>query len=160
MNDSLSQVRVVGRNGVVLEEKIRKRGWTSYLGVTTQDMPNFGTTLGSNTALGHNSIVLMIEAEVAYIVSYLRQMKTCGATVSLLKPSVEEAFMEEMRGRMRSTVWETGGCRSWYLSSPSEKHSNTTTVLWPGHVQVPQQAFPPSLPPFPSLPFPVSASSA
>ncbi|KAM3567845.1 hypothetical protein VYU27_010015, partial [Nannochloropsis oceanica] len=83
----------------------------------------------------HNSIVLMIEAEVAYIVSYLRQMKTCGATVSLLKPSVEEAFMEEMRGRMRSTVWETGGCRSWYLSSPSEKHSNTTTVLWPGHVQ-------------------------
>ncbi|KAM3567305.1 hypothetical protein VYU27_010547, partial [Nannochloropsis oceanica] len=52
VNDSLSQVRVVGRNGVVLEEKIRERGWTSYLGVTTQDMPNFGTTLGSNTALG------------------------------------------------------------------------------------------------------------
>ena len=41
--------------------------------------------------------------------------------------SLEDEWTAEIRRRMKPTVWQTGGCASWYL----DKFGNNTT-LWPG----------------------------
>ncbi len=53
-------------------------GWSSYLGVATQWMPNFLQTMGSHTSLGHNSMICMMECQTSYIVSFIKQV---GAVV-------------------------------------------------------------------------------
>ncbi|KAK9444701.1 monooxygenase [Metarhizium brunneum] len=39
----------------------------AYLGMTVEHLPNFAMMYGPNTSLGHNSIILMIEAQSRYI---------------------------------------------------------------------------------------------
>jgi hypothetical protein len=41
---------------------------------------------------------------------------------------MEAAFNTKLQGRLARTVWQTGGCRSWYQD---ENGKNTT--LWPGY---------------------------
>jgi len=48
---------------------------TAYLGVTVAGFPNFFILLGPNTGLGHNSVVLMIEAQARYAMNCLKLMK-------------------------------------------------------------------------------------
>jgi len=51
----------------------RLAGWAGRLftGVTVAGYPNFFLLMGPNSALGHNSIIFMIEAQVRYIIQCL-----------------------------------------------------------------------------------------
>jgi hypothetical protein len=40
---------------------------------------------------------------------------------------VEEAFNTDVQTRLRDTVWNSGGCRSWYLDP-----TGRNTTIWPG----------------------------
>ena len=42
------------------------------------------------------------------------------------RPEAQEAWNDDMQRRMQRTVWNTGGCASWYLDA----HGRNTT-LWP-----------------------------
>ena len=56
---------VVGRRGVRLEEVWEQQGGPeAYKGTMVADFPNLFFLLGPNTALGHNSVVYMIECQV------------------------------------------------------------------------------------------------
>lgn len=59
-------MKFYGRGGRPLRE-IWTDGAQAFRGVTVADMPNFGMLYGPNTNLGHNSIVLMIEAQSRYL---------------------------------------------------------------------------------------------
>jgi cation diffusion facilitator CzcD-associated flavoprotein CzcO len=50
----------------------------AHLGTTIAGFPNLFMLVGPNTGLGHNSIVLMIEAQVGYLVDLLKQMSDAG----------------------------------------------------------------------------------
>ncbi len=58
---------VTGRGGLDLRDEWRD-GARAYLGVTVSGFPNFFILYGPNTNLGHNSILVMIEAQVGYII--------------------------------------------------------------------------------------------
>jgi hypothetical protein len=45
-----------------------------------------------------------------------------------VRPEVQRAYNEELQARLDGTVWNQGGCRSWYL----DDHGRNTT-LWPGY---------------------------
>ena len=51
-----------------------------------------------------------------------------GRCVRLVQGDMDQAtvFNDDLQRRMRRTVWNTGGCSSWYL----DDHGNNTT-LWP-----------------------------
>jgi hypothetical protein len=83
--------------------------------------------IGPNTGLGHNSIVFMIESQLAYVMDALRAMDGHGAAALDTRPEAQAAFNEALQARMRGTVWTEGGCASWYLDA----HGRNTT-LWPG----------------------------
>ncbi len=121
--------RVVGKGGVDIHEAWGKR-MSAYLGITTADFPNLFILLGPNTGLGHNSVVLMIEAQVRYTMNCLKLMHSRKQRVLEVRPEIQQSFVEEIYRRMAGTVWQSGGCKSWY----QDQTTGEITTLWPGSV--------------------------
>ena len=44
-----------------------------------------------------------------------------------VKPAVEQAYNHQLQDKLTRTIWNTGGCRSWYLDPRTGKN----TTLWP-----------------------------
>jgi len=121
--------RVVGRGGVEIHDAWKER-MSAYLGVTVTGFPNFFMLLGPNTGLGHNSVVLMIEAQVRYAMKCLKLMKRRSQRVIEVRAETQQRFVEEIYRRMAGTVWQSGGCHSWY----QDQRTGEITTLWPGSV--------------------------
>jgi cation diffusion facilitator CzcD-associated flavoprotein CzcO len=117
---------VRGRAGADLGAAWRD-GARAYLGCTVPGFPNLFFIVGPNTALGHNSMVYMIESQVRYVIDGLARMERAGLGAVDAKPDVVEQFNSELQRRMQATVWATGGCTSWYQTK-----SGLITTLWPG----------------------------
>ena len=117
---------VRGRGGVTMAEYFDEHGMQAYKGSTLAGFPNLFFIVGPNTGLGHTSMVFMIESQVAYLVDALRTMDR--EQIVALEPSedAQREWTDGIQREMKSTVWSTGGCSSWYL----DKHGNNTT-LWP-----------------------------
>ncbi|MGY2030498.1 flavin-containing monooxygenase [Nocardia gipuzkoensis] len=105
--------RYAGRDGRTLAQVYRERP-QSYLGVALAGFPNFFCTLGPFGAAGNQSAIYMIESQIAYIVDALRSTRASGARRVEVRPAAQAAFVAEMARRSSSTVWLTGGCRSYY----------------------------------------------
>ena len=121
--------RIVGRGGVEIHDAWKER-MSAYLGVTVTGFPNFFMLLGPNTGLGHNSVVLMIEAQVRYAMKCLKLMKRRKQRVIEVRAETQQRFVEEIYRRMSRTVWQSGGCHSWY----QDQRTGEITTLWPGSV--------------------------
>ena len=118
--------RVRGRDGRLLAEHWQGSP-RAYLGTTIAGFPNLFMLLGPNTGLGHNSVVLMIESQIAYVMDCLRTMRERGIAAVEVRPEAQSQFADEMQRRMKDTVWMTGGCASWYLDA-----TGRNSTLWPG----------------------------
>jgi cation diffusion facilitator CzcD-associated flavoprotein CzcO len=117
--------RVFGRGGAELADAWRD-GMEAYLGTSVAGFPNLFTIIGPNTGLGHNSMVVMMEAQYRYVLDALRLMRRRGLRALDVRPAVQANFNERLQRRMRGTVWASG-CSAWYQD---ENGKNTT--LWPG----------------------------
>ena len=122
--DFLSPMKVFGKGGVELSTAW-KDGAATHLGVAASDFPNMFLVMGPNTALGHNSIVFMIESQVRYIVATLEHMRESGIGALQLKRDVQDKTYAEVQKRLAGTVWASG-CSSWYL-----KGDGRNDTLWP-----------------------------
>ena len=98
----------------------------AYRGVTVPNFPNLFLLLGPNTGLGHNSVIVMIEAQLKYVVEALIYMQKNGIRSLAVKQNVNDEFNHRLQSKMKPTVWQSGGCHSWYQDA---KGNNTT--LWP-----------------------------
>lgn len=121
----LSQL-VRGRDGRTLSE-VWQGSPQAYLGTTVAGFPNLFLLLGPNTGLGHTSVVVMIEAQVEYVLSAVRHLDRARLAAIEPRPQAQSAFVRAIDARMRTTVWSTGGCRSWYKDS-----TGRNSTLWPG----------------------------
>ncbi|WP_182898894.1 NAD(P)/FAD-dependent oxidoreductase [Microbispora sp. H10830] len=124
--DSLNEQRIVGRNGVKIQDAWRD-GIEAYYGITTAGFPNLFFLLGPNTGLGHTSVVFMIESQVRYVMDCLRLLSKTKAKALDVRPSAQRAFNDRLQRRLDRLVWSDGGCTSWYL----DEHGRNRT-LWPG----------------------------
>ncbi|MER6615130.1 flavin-containing monooxygenase [Streptomyces xantholiticus] len=119
--------RVVGAEGITLAEAW-KDGMESLRGATAAGFPNWMTIIGPNTGLGNSSMILMIESQLNYMADYMRQLNLLGEGSALAaRPSSVHAWNRRVQERMKRTVWNTGGCTSWYLDA-----SGRNTTIWPG----------------------------
>jgi cation diffusion facilitator CzcD-associated flavoprotein CzcO len=117
---------ITGRGGQTLAEAWRDTGMTAYKGTTIAGFPNLFQMVGPNTGLGHSSMVFIIESQIAYILSALQKMGEHGVVSVEPRPEVQDAWNADLQKRMQRTVWNSGGCASWYIDS----HGRNTT-LWP-----------------------------
>ncbi|MCW3020425.1 MAG: FAD-dependent pyridine nucleotide-disulfide oxidoreductase [Solirubrobacterales bacterium] len=99
----------------------------AYLGCAAAGFPNLFLLVGPNTGLGHNSIVFMIESQLHYLMQCLRFMQAGDMDVIEVREPVQRRYNEELQRRLQGTVWNSGGCASWYL----DEHGRNTTI-WPG----------------------------
>ncbi len=117
---------VRGRDGALLADVWATQGMSAYLGTAIAGFPNAFMLVGPNTGLGHTSMVYMIESQVAYVMAALRGLEELQADTIDVRPEVQRAYNEELQHELAGTVWNAGGCRSWYLDA----HGRNTT-LWP-----------------------------
>jgi hypothetical protein len=121
-----------------IAEHIRGRGgrrladvWNgtpqAHHGIAVSGFPNMFMLLGPNTGLGHTSVVFMVEAQIAYVAGALRAVEESGAAAIDVRPEAQAASTRAVQERLRGSVWNTGGCASWYLDA-----NGTNAVIWPG----------------------------
>ena len=127
--EPLIGIRLVGREGVEIHDAWRER-MSAYLGITVSGFPNLFLLLGPNTGLGHNSVVLMIEAQVRYVMSCLSLLKGRKKNVLEVREETQKQFVADIHRRLQGTVWQSGGCHSWY----QDQRTGENTTLWPGSV--------------------------
>jgi cation diffusion facilitator CzcD-associated flavoprotein CzcO len=116
---------VTGRGGRTLDD-VWKGSPQAHLGTTVAGFPNFFLLLGPNTGLGHTSVVYMIESQIAYVLSALRYMREKQVATVEPRAEAQAAFIADLDRRLASTVWNTGGCASWYIDK-----TGRNSTLWP-----------------------------
>ncbi|RAY15836.1 4-hydroxyacetophenone monooxygenase [Actinomadura craniellae] len=124
--DALADLRIVGRGGLKIQERWRD-GIEAHHGITLPGFPNFFMLLGPNTGLGHNSVVFMIEQQVAHVMSCLKLLAEHGAGTIEPTETALRRFNDRIHRRLRKAVWNEGGCDSWYLDE-----NGVNRTLWPG----------------------------
>jgi cation diffusion facilitator CzcD-associated flavoprotein CzcO len=115
-----------GRDGRSLAETWADRGMAAYKGTTVHGFPNLFLMTGPNTGQGHTSMVFIIESQVAYVRDAIATMRRQGYAELEPRADVQRRWNTDLQRRMGRTVWNTGGCSSWYLDE-----SGRNTTLWP-----------------------------
>jgi cation diffusion facilitator CzcD-associated flavoprotein CzcO len=125
VTNCLSPVAINGGDGVSLQA-LWQDGPFAYRGVAVPGFPNMLIMYGPNTNLGHNSIIVMLEAQARYIVQCLERVVAGNlATIEVSQPACR-AWNEKVQRELGSMVWSTG-CGSWYESS-----GGRITANWSG----------------------------
>lgn len=135
--DLTDTLAVVGRGGVTLAAAWRD-GPKAFRGLAVPGFPNLFLLMGPNTALGHNSILVMIESQVRYILQCLGWLARRELTAVEVAPAAQAAFDAALRQRFERSVWRSGSlvgtggsavapCDSWYVGASGRNH-----VIWPG----------------------------
>lgn len=124
--DGLISYPVIGKNNTTLASV-----WTdfprAYLGTSVPNFPNYFIVTGPNTGIGHTSAIFVIEAQMHYIMQAIETVET--EQKQTIEPSVqaESTYTDMVHNEMERTVWQTGGCNSWYKSE-----SGKVIAMFPG----------------------------
>lgn len=128
VSDSFKYVEIKGLNGEDLADRFNREGPIAHRGTTIADVPNAFMLLGPNTGLGHNSMVYMIESQIHYVAEAIKAVEKAGAQALAPTRAAQDAYNAELQEKLGHSVWNTGGCSSWYL----DEHGNNR-VLWGGY---------------------------
>ena len=126
VTDNPIAARVKGRDGQTLADAWQATGPRCYLGSTIPGFPNLFLMTGPNTGIGHTSLVYMIESQIPYVLGGLRVLDRPDVDAVDLRPEVLDAFDDELQRKLKRSVWNAGGCQSWYLHE-----SGRNATLWP-----------------------------
>ena len=125
--------RIHGVGGQTLAD-----GWQAspqaHLGVAVTGFPNLFLLLGPNTGLGHNSVLLMIEAQIAYLRQALAHRRRHALATLEPTPAAQQKFVAEVDAGTKGSVWTAGGCLSWYTDV-----TGRNSTLWPDSVRAYQR---------------------
>ncbi len=91
-------------------------GAQAHLGVYTHGFPNLHMMYGPNTNLGHNSIIIMIEAQADFITHNIKRLDEAGKTSIEVTQEAEQAYNQEMQTRLNGMVFSTIE-KSWYMDN-------------------------------------------
>jgi cation diffusion facilitator CzcD-associated flavoprotein CzcO len=98
-----------------------------YLGTTVAGYPNFFLLIGPNIGNGHTSAIVLIEAQLTYIIDALETMRSRSVATVEVRREVQEAWNARVQEALAGTVWNSGGCQSYYLD---RNGTNSTIYPW------------------------------
>ncbi|EXM13374.1 FAD/NADP-binding domain superfamily [Fusarium oxysporum f. sp. vasinfectum] len=122
---------IYGRDGVNLRKKhgIHPK---SYLGLATDNFPNFFQSLGPNTFPGTGNLLIMIEHAHHYIAKVLQRLAYGQLRTIEPKRKQVDNFTNFCCRYFDRTVY-TEKCESWYKTPPrTPGDKERITALWPG----------------------------
>jgi cation diffusion facilitator CzcD-associated flavoprotein CzcO len=126
VSENVSPFTIYGKDGRTLNEAWID-GAEAYKGTTVKGYPNAFIILGPNTGLGHSSVVLMIEAQISYALQGIQLIRARRLKSLEVRAEVQDRYNAWLQGRMNRTVWQRGGCASYYRTATGKN-----TTLWPG----------------------------
>jgi cation diffusion facilitator CzcD-associated flavoprotein CzcO len=90
----------------------------SYKGITVSGYPNYFKINGPNTGSGHSSQISYMETMVNYTVKAICAIKRDKTIRAIdVKSDVQSRYVTKMKKTLKLTVWQTGGCKSFYRKS-------------------------------------------
>ncbi|QNE18591.1 NAD(P)/FAD-dependent oxidoreductase [Kribbella qitaiheensis] len=125
VSGNLTRIGILGKDGVDLADSWKQNGIGAHLGMTVAGYPNLFLLVGPNTALGHSSMVFMIEAQVRYVMQALDLLRRRGATYVEVREEAQQQFVGSIQEELGATVWQSG-CDSWYLDAQGRN-----STIWP-----------------------------
>ncbi|MDB4975233.1 MAG: NAD(P)/FAD-dependent oxidoreductase [Myxococcaceae bacterium] len=127
VSENVAPFAIYGRGGLELNAAWLDSGAEAYKGTTVKGFPNAFIIMGPNTGLGHSSMVLMIEAQIGYALQAIQLMRSEKLKSIEVRPEVQDRYNRWVQKRMARTVWQRGGCVSYYATA-----SGKNTTLFPG----------------------------
>ena len=106
--------RVFNANGERLSDLWKDTSPEAYLGTSLQDVPNAFLVLGPNV-LVYDSFIGLAEAQLNYIIDGLQTARIKGLSKYTVKPAVLRAHNDKVQKHLQTTVFNAGGCKSYYL---------------------------------------------
>lgn len=106
--------RVRGRGGELLADHWQGSPF-AYQSVAVHGYPNAFVMLGPNVGNGHGSVSTLIELLSDYVVGGIEAAEAAGASSIEVKQHVQDAWNAEIQDSLRGTVWNDGGCSSYYI---------------------------------------------
>lgn len=86
----------------------------AYLGTAIENTPNAFLILGPNV-LVYDSFIQLAEAQLDYIIDGLWKIKGKAISKLSIKPNVLKEHNEKVQKHLKTTVFNAGGCSSYYL---------------------------------------------
>ncbi|KZM73993.1 DUF4873 domain-containing protein [Nocardia terpenica] len=126
ISDRYADQHLVGANGLTIQRAWRD-GMEAFLGVAVHGFPNLFMVVGPNSGGGHQSIVFMIEAQARYIRQCVQLMRRTSGTRMEVRRATQHEFNRRIQAKLARTVWNSGGCSSWYLDE-----RGVNRAAWPG----------------------------
>jgi cation diffusion facilitator CzcD-associated flavoprotein CzcO len=87
----------------------------AYLGTTVTGFPNLFLLLGPNLGTGHSSAFTILEAQLEYVTNAVRAIRRHGWSSVEVRKEVQAAFNADVQRALPKTVYNSGGCASYYL---------------------------------------------
>ncbi len=113
-NPFFKSIHIEGR------EQSLKQAWLNgaqaYLGVYAHGFPNLHMMYGPNTNLGHNSIIIMIEAQSDLIVRNIVELHNNKQTTYEVPRETEDEYNQALQSRLRNMAFSKIG-DSWYMDN-------------------------------------------
>ena len=116
---------ITGADGHTLAEHW-KGSPRAYNGVTVAGFPNLFLLYGPNTNLGHSSIVYMLESQAEHVTRLIELSERARHNTIEVREDVQAEYADRMDRELAKTVWNEGGCSSWYFDS-----SGRNSLQWP-----------------------------
>ena len=102
-------------------DDIWKGGARALYGVSVESLPNFAMAYGPNTNLGHNSIILMIEAQARFMVTLIEAVikaRQQGQTLSITpKAARVQNWNKKLQKELVTSSFADPRCTSWYKTA-------------------------------------------
>ena len=108
--------KIHNTHGQRLSELWKDSSPEAYLGTNLENVPNAFLMLGPNV-LVYDSFIGLAEAQLDYIVDGLQQIKAQGISKLMIKPTVLRHHNQEVQKHLQTTVFNSGGCKSYYLDA-------------------------------------------
>ncbi|MDJ0641455.1 MAG: NAD(P)/FAD-dependent oxidoreductase [Erythrobacter sp.] len=106
-------IDVVGKDGLSLHKHWDEHGVHAFYGTQVSGFPNLFLLIGPNVGLAHNSVLYMMESQVAFIRKIVRWAIETGKAAEI-REEAQASFNTRLDRLLSSTPWQIGGCVSWF----------------------------------------------
>ncbi|MDX1588279.1 MAG: NAD(P)/FAD-dependent oxidoreductase [Oleiphilaceae bacterium] len=122
--------KVVNERGDRLSDLWKDSSPEAYLGTTLAHTPNAFLMLGPNV-LVYDSFFRLAEAQIDYILDALKQIRAQGISKFTIRPEVLKRHNKKVQKHLKTTVFNSGGCQSYYLDQ-----NGRNFAAWPWSLAV------------------------
>ncbi|KAJ5217907.1 uncharacterized protein N7498_000006 [Penicillium cinerascens] len=117
-----------GHGGENLQDRWTRETPKSYMSLMVAGFPNYFTSLGPHSPVGHGSLIPAIEVIADYVLAVLQKVQRQRIRAVEVKQEAVNEFTQHTDEFMKRTAW-SDGCSSWFKNGSVD---GPVVAIWPG----------------------------